>query len=77
MLEVRLKAGLHAVQSTPLMNRAGEMFGVLSTHFRSPHRPDDRTLPLLDLLGRQTFEIVENVESRSAFRDKTDQSDIP
>lgn len=71
-MERKLKAGVHAVQSTPLMNRAGKMFGVLSTHFRRPHRPDDRTLRVLDLLAQQTSEILERTEAGATLKDKTD-----
>jgi len=35
---VLLRAGVHAVQSTPLITRSGELLGMMSTHFRSRHR---------------------------------------
>jgi hypothetical protein len=34
-----------AVQSTPLVDYAGHLIGMVSTHFRRPHRPSDRDLP--------------------------------
>jgi two-component system CheB/CheR fusion protein len=58
-LDVHLKTGVLAVQSTPIMNRAGEVFGVISTHFKTPQRLNDHALRLLDMLALQTAEIVE------------------
>jgi PAS domain S-box-containing protein len=66
-LEVQLRAGVRAVQSTPLMSRSGELLGVLSTHCRTPRRPDERRLRLLDLLTRQTADIIERAQGEAAL----------
>jgi two-component system CheB/CheR fusion protein len=58
-LQVQLAAGVRAVQSTPLIGRAGAVIGILSTHFKTPQRPDDGALRALDLLARQTTDIIE------------------
>ena len=54
-LEVALRAGYRAVQSTPVNSRSGTL-GVISTHFRKPHAPSASQLHLIDLsagiLGR-------------------------
>ena len=43
-------AGFRAVQSTPLVSREdGKALGMVSTHFRRPHRPSERELRLTDL----------------------------
>ena len=42
-------AGYRAVQSTPMFSRDGGPLGVLSTHFRQPHRPSEWNLRLTDL----------------------------
>jgi len=42
-------AGVRAMQSTPLIGSQGQLLGVLSTHFRQPHRPSERELRMLDL----------------------------
>jgi GAF domain-containing protein len=34
-----LRAGVRAVQSTPLLSSGGALVGILSTHFPAPHRP--------------------------------------
>jgi PAS domain S-box-containing protein len=66
-LEIQLKAGVRAVQSTPLMSRAGEPIGMLSTHYRTPGRPSDRALRLLDLLARQAADILERAQAELAL----------
>jgi PAS domain S-box-containing protein len=58
-VETVLATGVRAIQSTPLLSRSGEILGVLSTHFRSPHRPSERTLRMLDLLARQASDLIE------------------
>jgi GAF domain len=47
--EIAAAAGFRAVQSTPLTDYAGRLVGVVSTHFRRPHRPSVRDLRLMDL----------------------------
>jgi C4-dicarboxylate-specific signal transduction histidine kinase len=47
------------VQSTPLFGQGGEILGMISTHFKNPHRPSDRELRLTDLYARQAAEIIE------------------
>jgi PAS domain S-box-containing protein len=54
-----LAAGACAVQSTPLVSRAGKVLGMFSTHYRQPGRPSDRELRLLDLLARQAADLIE------------------
>ena len=58
-LEVQLRAGVRAVQSTPLIDSSGQLLGMLSTHYRSPTRPGERDLHLLDLLARQASDMIE------------------
>ncbi len=67
-LDIQLQAGVRAVQSTPLVARSGKMIGMFSTHYRTPHRPDDRTLPLLDLLARQATDIIVQARGEEALR---------
>ena len=47
--EIAAAAGFRAVQSTPLTDYAGRLVGVVSTHFRRPHRPSVRDLRLMGL----------------------------
>ena len=52
-------AGFRAVQSTPLFSRGGEFLGVISTHFKRPHRPSEHELRLTDLYARQAAEMID------------------
>src|SRR6185437_2413462 len=47
-LEKQRRAGIRAVQSTPVVSRGGKVLGMFSTHFREPHTPDEHALKLLD-----------------------------
>jgi len=66
--EIQAKAGIRAVQSTPLMSQRGTMLGMISTHFRQPGRPSDRALGLLDLLARLAADIIERTKAEEAVR---------
>lgn len=65
---IALSAGYRAVQATPLFSRNGEILGMISTHFRQPHRPLDRELRLTDLYARQAAEIIERKRTEEALR---------
>lgn len=39
--DIVCRAGVRAVQSTPLISDSGALVGILSTHFPMPHRPTD------------------------------------
>lgn len=58
-LEVQRKAGVRAVQSTPLRGSAGQFLGMLSTHYRTPHRPDPKYHQVLDLLAAHAATMLE------------------
>ena len=47
--EIAAAAGFRAVQSTPLVDYAGHLIGMVSTHFQRPHRPSDRDLRIMEL----------------------------
>jgi len=53
------RAGIRAMQTTPLVARDGQLLGMLSTHWREPHTPGERDLRLLDLLARQAADLIE------------------
>jgi signal transduction histidine kinase/DNA-binding response OmpR family regulator len=67
-LSVQRRAGVRAVVSTPMFSRTGRPIGIFSTHFRRPHRPEERTLQILDLLARQAADIIELATSFDALR---------
>jgi signal transduction histidine kinase/CheY-like chemotaxis protein/PAS domain-containing protein len=66
---VAAAAGYRAVQSTPLKNRAGTVIGMLSTHFRNPHRPSERGERLLDLYAHHAVELVERIRFEQALQE--------
>ncbi|WP_058517757.1 GAF domain-containing sensor histidine kinase [Legionella parisiensis] len=67
-LEIQLKAGIMAEQSTPLINREGKIIGVFTTHYKRPFNPDVRILHLLDLLARQIADCIEQIELQQKLK---------
>ena len=65
---IAASVGYRAVQSTPLFNRSGEPLGMISTHFRRPHRPLERELRLTDLYALQAAELIERKHAEDALR---------
>ena len=58
--EAARRAGFRACHSTPLITRNGNIIGVLSVHFRQPHRPSERETRLMDLYARMAADFIEN-----------------
>lgn len=56
---IAASAGFRAVQSTPLFSRSGEVLGMISSHFRQPHRPSEHELRFIDLYGHLAAEFIE------------------
>ena len=67
-LDVLIEAGVRAVYSTPLISSAGEILGMISTHFERPHRPAEGELQLIDLLARQAADYLERKRTEQALR---------
>jgi len=61
-------AGYRAVQSTPLIGPDGTPLGMLSTHYRSPHCPSERSLLWLDLYARRTVDFIERCRAEEGLR---------
>jgi len=61
------RAGIRAIQSTPLFTRDRKLVGMLSTHWRAPHQPSPRRLGLLDVLCRQAADLIENRRAEQAL----------
>lgn len=61
--------GYRAVQATPLVGRDGALLGMLSTHFRAPHRPSEQALRRLDLYVRQAADFIERCRIDEALRE--------
>lgn len=56
---IYLQTGIGACQTTPLTGPAGDVVGMISTHWRSPHHPSNNDLSLFDTLAREAAEIIE------------------
>ncbi len=67
------RSGIRSMQSTPLISRAGEVVGVISTHWREPYRPTERELRLLDVLARQAADLVERSQAAAALRESEER----
>jgi PAS domain S-box-containing protein len=65
--EIAASAGFRAVQSTPLFSRSGEPLGMISTHFRQPHRPSGHDLRFTDLYARLAAELIERQRAEEAL----------
>ena len=61
-------AGYRAVVSTLLLGFDGTPLGVISTHFRSAHRPSEEELHRLDLYLRQAAEFIQHSRMEQAVR---------
>ncbi|HVX64749.1 MAG TPA: PAS domain S-box protein, partial [Pirellulales bacterium] len=68
-LELQLRAGIRAAQSTPIVTRSDMALGVFSTYYRQPYRPDQGALRLLDLLARQASDMIFRAQSEAALRE--------
>ena len=66
-------AGIRACLSTPLITRSGRLLGMISTHWRRPHRPTERELQPLDVLARQASDLIERNEIEKALRESKEQ----
>ena len=68
-----LAAGYRSAQSTPLVNRAGILIGMITTHWTKHHRPAERELRFLDLLARQAADLIHHRQLEQARRDQDAQ----
>ncbi len=67
-LRLLLDEEIRAVQSTPLVSRAGRVLGMISTHFTRVHVPAERELRFLDILARQAADILERKQAEEALQ---------
>jgi PAS domain S-box-containing protein len=67
--KIAARAGFRAVQSTPLFSRNGDPLGMISTHFRQPHRPSKPALRLVDHYARRAAEIIERKRTEDRLRE--------
>lgn len=58
-LEEFRRSEIRSMQSTPIISRAGELLGMISTHWNSPHQPPQHALRDLDVLGQKIANLIE------------------
>jgi PAS domain S-box-containing protein len=75
-LAAYLETGIQAVQTTPLVSRAGKLLGMISTHWRQPHEPAERDLRLLDVLARQAADLIERKAAEDALLEADRRKDV-
>jgi len=73
-LEIHRKAGIRAVQSTPLFSRSGKLLGMISTHWRMPHTPSARDFGLFDILARQAADVIERRHAEEEIRSSQEKT---
>lgn len=73
--DLAASTGFRAVQSTPLKTHDGRTIGMLSTHFRNPHRPCDRDERLLDLYARHAADLIERFRFEQALKEADRRKD--
>lgn len=57
--QVYLHTGIRACQTTPLIGIAGNVVGMISTHWRTPYEPSREDLLRFDLLAAQAAALIE------------------
>ncbi len=62
--------GIRALCATPLISRSGRMIGLLNVYFLQPQQLSERALRLLDLLCRQTTDIIEQERAEMEMLDR-------
>ncbi|MDQ2843945.1 MAG: GAF domain-containing protein [Acidobacteriota bacterium] len=65
---VCLQTGIQSAQTTPLVSRTGKLLGMISTHWRQPHRPSEHDLRLLDVLARLAADLLERSQAEKALQ---------
>jgi PAS domain S-box-containing protein len=63
VFDAQRRAGVRATISTPIISRSGRPLGIFSTYYSAPHSPGDRTLQTLDVLARQTADIIDRAHA--------------
>ena len=69
------RSGIFSMQSTPLISRSGHLLGVISTHWRKPHRATAIELRTMDILARQVADFIERHRDEMAVRESDRRKD--
>jgi PAS domain S-box-containing protein len=66
--EIFLGDDIRALLCTPLISRDGRPLGLLNYFFRTPHRPAEAELRLLDLVARKAADCIERSQAEQELR---------
>ncbi len=66
-------SGYLAVQSTPLLSPEGKPLGIISTYWRSPHRPSEQELRRLDLYACQAADFILRCRADQILHDREER----
>ena len=58
-LDAHRRAGVRSIVSTPMVSGDGRVMGVLTVHFQDAGAPDARTMQWVDLIARETGDIID------------------
>ncbi len=72
-LDVMRNAGVRAVQSTPMLNRAGKLLGILTIQWDVPYSPNEHDLWRIDLLARQAADMIEQARTKKMLRESEER----
>ena len=70
---IRRAADYRAFVAAPLVNRRGTLLGMLSAHFRVPHRPNDLELQWLELYRRRAADFIQRIAAQEALRESEER----
>ena len=72
-LAVLREAGVRAVQSTPMISRAGLLLGIITTQWGVPYTPTEQDLWRIDLLARQAADLIEHSQNEEALEESEER----
>lgn len=72
-LDVMRKAGVQAVQSTPMLSRTGTLMGILTTQCDVPYSPNEHALWRIDLLVRQAADLIEQARMDKELKESEER----
>ncbi|MEZ4598496.1 MAG: GAF domain-containing protein [Syntrophotaleaceae bacterium] len=72
-LDMCRKTGIRAIQCTPLVSRSGAFLGMIATHWSQPHDPLESELGALDILARQTADLLDRYRAEEALRESEER----
>jgi DNA-binding NarL/FixJ family response regulator len=65
---VYLQTGIRACQTTPLIGRAGNVVGMLSTHWHTLYQPSEQDFRQFDILAKQAADLIEGCKLEEEHR---------